>query len=176
MREFEKRGWRGNKELKKPRKLRTWARERPFHGRVREDCLVSFHRVPTGLPAPHARQGCRFVLPPMLLTSEPMRTQPTSQESQTPPSPVPTPILPFPPEEDTEKLGKPVPRGGVEGHSGGGRSCSHGTAELVSRLLEGSRWRVRGVRGGKPMFPEHILCAKNLTHKILLNPHRNPVR
>lgn len=133
---------------------------------------MSFPRFIMRLPTPHPKQGSRFVLPPMLLTS-PKANENGANLSGKPDSSSPNPHVHPTITSRAEYMqpGRPVSRGGVGTEGGVGRSCSHRTIEVVSSLPEGGDGEVR-----KPMFTEHILCAKNLTHIILFNPHKNPVR
>lgn len=132
---------------------------------------MSFHRFTVRLPAPHSKLGNGFVLPSMLLpSSEPNENGPIYQEG--------TFFLPQPLSPSQSYLqgrapqpGRPMSRGGTGRHRAVGRHHNPRTTEVLSRLLEG---RDREAR--KPMFTEHILCAKDLTHIILFNPRRSPVR
>lgn len=51
-----------------------------------------------------------------------------------------------------------------------GRSYSHRTKE------GGIKASGRKEMGRGPVLTEHVLGARNLTHIILFNPHRSPVR
>ena len=51
-----------------------------------------------------------------------------------------------------------------------GRSCSHRTVE------GGIKAPGRKEMGRGPVLTEHVLGARNVTHIILFNPHRSPVR
>ena len=124
-----------------------------------------FPLVHDGLPTPHPKQESRFVLSSMMLTSSELDANAIHLSRKT------RFFLPT----ATSSAGHrgledqcPEVKGGK--HRGGGRVAAIGP----QRWCQGS-WKEGDGKGRKPVFIEHILCAKSLTHIILFNPHRNPV-